>query len=40
MSELQIGLLGLGVIVVIGVLIFNKVQELRARRAAEKQFGR
>ena len=40
MSELQIGLLGLGVIVVTGVLIFNKVQELRARRAAEKQFGR
>ena len=40
MSELQIGLLGLGVIVVIGVLIFNKVQERRARRAAEKQFDR
>ena len=40
MSELQIGLLGLGAIVVIGVLIFNKAQESRARRAAEQQFGR
>ncbi len=40
MSELQIGLLGLGIVVVIGVLIFNKLQESRARRAAEKQFGR
>lgn len=40
MSELQIGLLGLGVLVVTGVLIFNKLQEGRARRAAEKQFGK
>ena len=40
MSELQIGLLGLGIVVVIGVLVFNKFQESRARRAAEKQFGR
>ena len=40
MSELQIGLLGLGVLMVTGVLIFNKLQEGRARRAAEKQFGK
>ena len=40
MTELQIGLLGLGIVVVIGVLIFNKLQESRVSRAAEKQFGR
>jgi hypothetical protein len=39
MSELQIGLLALGALVVICVLGFNKYQELRARRAAEKHFS-
>jgi len=39
MSELQIGLLALGVLVVICVLGFNKYQELRARRSAEKHFS-
>jgi hypothetical protein len=39
MSELQIGLLGLGALVVLCVLGFNKVQEVRARRDAAKYFG-
>lgn len=34
MSELQLGLLGLGVLVVLGVVIFNKWQEGRYRRTA------
>ena len=39
MSELQIGLLALGALVVVCVLAFNKIQEFRARRQSERQFG-
>jgi hypothetical protein len=39
MSELQIGLLALGALAVAGVLVFNKVQERRARREGAKHFG-
>ncbi len=39
MSELQLGLLGIGVLVVLGVLAYNKLQEARLRRQAEKVFG-
>ena len=38
MSELQIGLLAIGALVVAGVLAYNRVQERGARRAAEKAF--
>ena len=38
MSELQIGLLAIGAVVVAGVLIYNRVQEGRARRDAERNF--
>ena len=38
MSELQIGLLAIGALVVAGVLIYNRVQERRARQAAERTF--
>lgn len=39
MSELQIGLLALGALAVVGVLVFNKVQEMRARRDGAKHFA-
>jgi len=39
MSELQLGLLGIGVLVVIGVLIYNKLQEARLKRQTEEVFG-
>jgi FtsZ-interacting cell division protein ZipA len=39
MSELQLGLLGIGVLVVVGVLIYNKLQEARLKRQAEEDFG-
>jgi hypothetical protein len=39
MSELQLGLLGIGVLVVVGVLIYNKLQERRLKRQAEDIFG-
>jgi hypothetical protein len=39
MSELQLGLLGIGVLVVVGVLIYNKLQEARLKRQAEEVFG-
>ena len=39
MSELQIGLLAIGALVVAGVLVYNRVQERGARRAAERAFG-
>lgn len=39
MSELQIGLLAIGGLVVAGVLAYNKFQERRARGAAEKAFS-
>jgi hypothetical protein len=39
MSDLQIGLLAVGALVVAGVLLYNGLQERRARRAAERAFG-
>jgi len=39
MSELQIGLMAIGALVVVGVLGYNRIQERSARRAAEKAFG-
>jgi hypothetical protein len=39
MSELQLGLLGIGALVVAGVLIYNKLQEARLRRRSEAAFG-
>ena len=39
MSELQIGLLAIGALVVVAVLLYNRVQEGRARRHAERAFG-
>ena len=39
MSDLQIGLLVLGAVAVAGVMVFNKVQEMRARRDGAKHFG-
>jgi len=38
MSELQIGLLAIGAMVVAGVLVYNRVQESRAKRDAERSF--
>jgi len=38
MSELQIGLLAIGAVVVAAVLIYNRVQERRAKRDAERNF--
>ena len=38
MSELQIGLLAIGAAVVAAVLVYNRVQEGRARRDAERSF--
>jgi FtsZ-interacting cell division protein ZipA len=38
MSELQIGLLAIGVLVVTGVLVYNRVQERGAKRAAQRAF--
>ena len=38
MSELQIGLLAIGTLVVAGVLAYNRVQERGARRDAERSF--
>ena len=39
MTELQLGLLGIGALVVIGVLVFNKLQEARLKRQSEEAFG-
>ncbi|MBE0623788.1 MAG: cell division protein ZipA C-terminal FtsZ-binding domain-containing protein [Burkholderiales bacterium] len=39
MSELQLGLLGIGVLVVAGVLAYNKLQEARLKRQSETLFG-
>lgn len=38
MSDLQISLLGIGVLVVVGVAAFNLLQEIRYRRQAERHF--
>lgn len=39
MSDLQIGLLAVGALVVVGVAAYNAAQERRARRSAERAFG-
>jgi FtsZ-interacting cell division protein ZipA len=39
MSELQIGLLAIGAVVVAGVLVYNRIQERGARRDAERAFS-
>ena len=39
MSELQLGLLAIGALVVVAVLAYNKWQELRYRKLAERSFG-
>jgi FtsZ-interacting cell division protein ZipA len=39
MSELQLGLLGIGVLVVVGVLVYNKLQEAKLGRRADEAFG-
>lgn len=39
MSELQLGLLGIGILVVAGVFAYNKAQERRLKRQAEEVFG-
>jgi len=38
MSELQIGLAFIGALVVAGVLVYNRIQERRARREADRSF--
>lgn len=38
MSDLQIGLLAVGLLVVVGILGYNAAQERRARRSAERAF--
>ncbi len=39
MSELQLGLLGIGALVVVGVLVYNKLLEAKLRRQSEEAFG-
>lgn len=39
MSELHLGLLGIGVLVIVGVLVYNKLQEARLKRQADEAFG-
>ncbi|MFH1043641.1 MAG: cell division protein ZipA C-terminal FtsZ-binding domain-containing protein, partial [Pseudomonadota bacterium] len=39
MSELQLGLLGIGVLVLVGVLAYNRLQEARFKRQGEEAFG-
>ena len=39
MSDLQLGLLAIGVLVVVGVIAYNKLQETRLRRRAQADFG-
>ncbi len=38
MSDLQLSLLGLGAVLVVGVWVYNKLQERKYRKAAEKVF--
>jgi ZipA-like protein with FtsZ-binding domain len=40
MSDLQIGLLFIGVVVIAGVVVYNRMQEARFRRRAEASFGK
>jgi ZipA, C-terminal FtsZ-binding domain len=39
MSDLQLGLLAIGIVVVVGVIAYNKLQENRLRRRAQADFG-
>ena len=39
MSDLQLGLLAIGVAVVVGVIAYNKWQEAKLRRRTEAAFG-
>ena len=39
MSDLQLGLLAIGALIVVAVLAYNKWQEIRYRRQAERSFG-
>ena len=39
MSELQISLIAIGIVVVMAVLLFNWMQQRRYRRSAEQAFG-
>lgn len=39
MSDLQMGLLAIGAVIVVAVLAYNKWQDLRYRRQAERSFG-
>lgn len=39
MSDLQLGLIVVGILAVAGVLVYNRIQEGAARRAAERAFG-
>ena len=39
MSDLQLGLLGIGVIVVVAVIAYNKWQEFKLKRRAETTFA-
>jgi FtsZ-interacting cell division protein ZipA len=39
MSELQLALLVIGVLVVVGVIVYNKLQEARLKRQSEEVFG-
>ena len=39
MSEFQLGLLFIGVLAIVGVIVYNQIQERRARRQAERAFG-
>lgn len=39
MSDLQLGLLVIGVLVVVGVIAYNKWQEMRERRKTQAEFG-
>ena len=40
LSELQISLIGIGIVVVLGVIVFNWTQQRRYRRNAEQAFSR
>ena len=39
MSELQLSLLGIGALLVVGVVVYNKLQEARLKRQSEEAFG-
>jgi hypothetical protein len=39
MSEFQLGLLSIGALAIVGVIVYNQVQERLARRQAERAFG-